>query len=407
MEYQIESQTIVRPAYYSSLDGYRAIAVLLVFFHHYAGTKFFLFEWGWVGVDFFFVLSGFLITGILFDTRNKFHRYRNFYIRRTLRIFPLYYFVWAVLLVMAPLVAWQWNWHWSLWPAYLGNYARFLLRDISFNPYRLDVLTAGPAVRAHFTMPMHAYIGHFWSLCIEEQFYLFWPLVIYTVRRRETLIRICIAIILLEPLFRLLLTRVLSQHLLQMEILYRSLPTRLDALLIGGLLALLMRSPMHQSLSRYRHYLLAASIALLTIYLATCKVLYGPSSSASSTPISTLGFTLIDLLGASVILQAIQPVSVIAKVLNFKPLRALGVISYGFYVYHDLPHDLYFYAAARFTPRDASWMTTLFGFAGTLALSILSYRLLESPILRLKDRFTSSKRLEQKRLEDVETLQMT
>ena len=95
------------------------------FFQHYGTGKAFLFGWGWTGVDMFLVLSGFLITGILYDSQQKPHRYRDFYIRRTLRIFPLYYFIWGVIFLMAPFAEWQWNWRWALWPAYLGNYARF------------------------------------------------------------------------------------------------------------------------------------------------------------------------------------------------------------------------------------------------------------------------------------------
>src|ERR1700722_12874022 len=76
--------------FYPALDGLRAIAVLMVFYQHYlsAGNDLPALNWGWSGVDIFFVLSGFLITGILYDTRNVLHRFRNFYVRRTLRISP-------------------------------------------------------------------------------------------------------------------------------------------------------------------------------------------------------------------------------------------------------------------------------------------------------------------------------
>jgi peptidoglycan/LPS O-acetylase OafA/YrhL len=309
--------------YYPSLDGYRAIAVLLVFFHHYAREKFIISKWGWIGVDFFFVLSGFLITGILYDTQNKPHRYRDFYIRRTLRIFPLYYFVWLVFLLVAPLASWQWDWRWSLWPAYVGNYSRYLFHQASSLPYPFDILTAGPYVQAYFHMPMHAYIGHFWSLCIEEQFYLFWPLIIYSVRRREILIRICAAVIAAELILRGLLLHILPQHLLQMAFLYRSLPTRLDALLIGGFLALLLRGPVGPSLKRARHAFFAGSIFLFAAYFITSRLLHGPFTGDPANPISTMGYILIDVLGAAVILESIHPGSLIGKILNFRPLRAL------------------------------------------------------------------------------------
>ena len=127
--------------YYPALDGLRAVAVLMVFCQHYGAAKAWIFGWGWTGVDVFFVLSGFLITGILYDTRQKTYRYRDFYVRRTLRIFPLYYVVWLAIVLLAPVAHWQWNWRWSLWPAYVGNDARFLFLKVPGDPYQFDRLT--------------------------------------------------------------------------------------------------------------------------------------------------------------------------------------------------------------------------------------------------------------------------
>lgn len=89
-------------AFYPALDGLRAIAFLMVFMEHYLE-----FPWGWAGVDVFFVLSGFLITGILFDSLDDPYRVRNFYVRRTLRIFPLYYGIMLALVLSWPLIHWQ------------------------------------------------------------------------------------------------------------------------------------------------------------------------------------------------------------------------------------------------------------------------------------------------------------
>ncbi len=240
-----------RPEYYPALDGLRAVAVAMVFFQHYGAGRAWVFGWGWTGVDVFFVLSGFLITGILYDSQDRPHRFRDFYARRTLRIFPLYYFVWIVVVLLAPWAEWQWSWRWALWPAYLGNYARFLFLHGAGDPYRFDRLTFGPLVRGWFGYPMHLYIGHFWSLCVEEQFYLVWPWVVYAVRRRER----------------------------------------------------------------------------------------------------------------------------------------LGLVSYGFYVFHDLLHDFYADLAHRVWPGEAYGMTLLLAFGGTVALAGLSYWGLERPFLRLKGRF--------------------
>jgi len=379
-----------KSAYYVALDGLRAVAVIMVFFQHYGAGKAFLFGWGWTGVDIFFVLSGFLITGILYDSQHKPHRYRDFYIRRTLRIFPLYYAVWAAILILAPVAQWQWSWRWALWPPYLGNYARFFFLHVPGDPYRFDRLTFGPLVSGWFGWPMHLYIGHFWSLCVEEQFYLIWPFVIYRIRRRETLIKICIAVIVLMPLLRWLLSATLSPSLLHMEFFYRSLPTRLDALLIGGLIALWLRGPEQALVRKLRRPLLTISASLsVLLYFLSIKLLRLPLEGSASNWIGILGFTLIDLFAGALILECIHPGSVLSRILSFRPLRALGIISYGFYVYHDLLHDFYAWFAIRYFVQHAYPATLLIAFFSTLLIATLSYHLLEKPLLQLKARFTS------------------
>ncbi len=347
------------------------------------------FGWGWTGVDIFFVLSGFLITGILYDSQNKPHRYRDFYLRRTLRIFPLYYAVWFAVVLLGPLAQWQWDWRWALWPAYVGNYARFLFLHLPGDPYRFDRLTFGPAVQASFGSPMHLWIGHFWSLCVEEQFYLVWPLLVYTVRDRRTLIRICLSVIVLMPLLRFLLSVTISPSMLRMELFYRSLPTRLDALLIGGLIALCLRGPEAVWLGQWRRWGMGTIAALFVMtYAIAVKIMRLPMEGSTSNWIGIVGFTLIDLFAGALILECIHPGSKLGQLLSLGPLRNLGLISYGFYVYHDLLHDFYAYFAHRFFPAEAVLITAVSAFAGTLAISLASYHMLERPLLRLKGRLT-------------------
>jgi len=381
-----------KSAYYIALDGLRAVAVIMVFFQHYGAGRSFLFGWGWTGVDIFFVLSGFLITGILFDSQNKLHRYRDFYMRRTLRIFPLYYFVWGIILILTPFALWHWNWRWALWPAYLGNYARFFFLHQAGDPYRFDRLTFGPRVSGWFGYPVHLYIGHFWSLCVEEQFYLVWPFVVYQVRKRETLIKICVAVIVLSPILRGALSLSLSHQMLHMELFYRSLPTRLDALLIGGFVALSLRGPEQTVLRRIRRPLLLVSALLFVgFYLISVKLLVLPFEGSASTWIGVFGFTLIDVFAAALILECIHPGSFLGNALSWKPLRSLGLISCGFYVYHDLLHDFYSDCAHRFSP-DYSYPVTLFiAFSATLLIAAASYHLIERPLLKLKSHFTGQR----------------
>ena len=222
-------------AFFPALDGLRAVAFMMVFLQHYLHLP-----WGWSGVDLFFVLSGFLITGILFDTRNDTHRIRNFYIRRTLRIFPLYYGIMLALLLSTPLFHWQWSWGWMAWPAYMGNFARFVHSYPVISPLQrlADFQPAGNLGRFHFSL----YLGHFWSLCVEEQFYLIWPWLVFAIRDRRKLMWVCAS-----TLPACLAMRLMGQHLfpdwmLDGEILYRATPFRLDALLLGGLLALWLRA---------------------------------------------------------------------------------------------------------------------------------------------------------------------
>src|ERR1700749_4828090 len=166
-------------AFYPALDGMRAVAFTLVFLIHYLRLP-----WGWSGVNIFFVLSGFLITGILLDTRNDAHRARNFYVRRILRIFPLYYGVLLALLLLHPLLHCQWTRAWLAWPLYLGNFLRFAGPSAAIDGSPLEHAADGWLILGRFP---HAslYVGHFWSLCVEEQFYLFWPWVVFLIRSRK------------------------------------------------------------------------------------------------------------------------------------------------------------------------------------------------------------------------------
>ena len=179
----VESKPVHR-VFYPALDGIRTIAFLMVFFQHYSSIT-----WGWAGVDIFFVLSGFLITGILFQTRDRPHRFSTFYTRRVLRIFPLYYGVFAVLLLLTPLLHFQWNRYWLFWVFHLGNYLR------GFSPSSFpgtSSLVRYGALPSRFPW-LWVNAGHFWSLCVEEQFYLVWPVVVFSVRRVKPLLAICLA----------------------------------------------------------------------------------------------------------------------------------------------------------------------------------------------------------------------
>ena len=206
----------------------------MVFCQHYLEMP-----WGWTGVDLFFVLSGFLITGILYDTRDLPGRVRTFYVRRTLRIFPLYYGVLLLLVLLTPLMHWQWSAFWWAWPAYLGNYLRFLQfghATPALQQAMFGQLTSGTAAG------VVVYMGHFWSLCVEEQFYLVWPWVVFAVRDRRRLMACCIAAVVVTPIARVAIAAVAPPFFMVPLVGTVVLtPLRADALLLGGLIALLLR----------------------------------------------------------------------------------------------------------------------------------------------------------------------
>jgi peptidoglycan/LPS O-acetylase OafA/YrhL len=180
-------RTWIRP-YYRSFNGIRGLAVLMVFFSHFIWmVKFgriplierFLF----VGVDLFFVLSGFLITGILFDSLEDPHYFRNFYVRRALRIFPLFYGIFLLLLILTPLMHLAYHADMLFGALYIENLTRPWLVFNQTYPMQIVLLH-------HGSRSTVAALGHFWTLCVEEQFYLIWPAVVWFVRDRLTLQRI-------------------------------------------------------------------------------------------------------------------------------------------------------------------------------------------------------------------------
>lgn len=377
--------------FYPALDGLRACAVLMVFAQHYVLSPLpDLWQWGWAGVDVFFVLSGFLITGILFDTRGHENRFRNFYVRRTLRIFPLYYGVLVVIVCLTPLMHWKWNVTWTLWPVYMANFVRFIFIHRFVQADGMLEAIGSPLMFLH--RPIWVFLGHFWSLSVEEQFYLAWPLVVFKVSDRVKLRNISLAIVIALPLLRCLCVMWVPSELLRNQFLYMFTPLRIDSLLIGGLLALLIRGPEKRFLRTVAPWIAGFCILVLMAapFLAP-RVFHFAYHSATTTPfMETFGFTCIDLLAACVIWFSLHAGSHLFRVLTYPPLRKLGQVSYGFYVFHDIPHGFYNSLALWVGGSNALAIATipmLMGLSVTLILAALSYRYFETPFLRLKDRW--------------------
>jgi len=381
-------------AFYPAFDGLRALAFLAVFFWHYE-----MMPWGWAGVDVFFVLSGFLITGILFDTRNEPHKVKNFFIRRTLRIFPLYYGIFVVLLISEPFVHWQWGLRWAAWALYLGNIVPH------FHPYAFG----GQRAFAEFALlpggrqwgALH--FGHFWTLCVEEQFYVVWPWIVFWVRDRRKLLWICVASLPICLALRIAAPHVLPAWLIQEEVVAHVTIFRVDDLLWGGCLALMLRGPAGKTLLRWAMLLTPVAFALLAVWFALT-----PGHHFFATPYPypatylTFGLTTISLLSGLVILVALQPGNWLSRTLTLPPLRWIGRLSYGAYVFHDIFHE-YVQAVVRHFTHYAlkhnvnvgvkmvahqSALVSGLALPLTFVLAWLSFHFFETPFLNLKNRWT-------------------
>lgn len=371
--------------YYPALDGLRAIAVLMVFASHFIAIPDAM-NWGFAGVDIFFVLSGFLITGILYDSQLRPDRYRIFYMRRTLRIFPLYYAVLLLPVVLYPVFRWRLHPAQWMWPVYLGNYARFLWPgDVIGNTSNFEDIRSTVFPRFTYQIP------HLWSLCVEEQFYLLWPLIVFSVGKRERLRNVCLAMVAAVPLLRTFALHAASAEALSNGLLYRATPFRADALLLGGAVALCLRGREGKRLIDLASKAFAMLAALFVFLQIVAKLRDGHFLDAEYLKrYNAWGYTLLALAAAAVILMAVDEGSRLYRLCLHPALRWLGVRSYGFYVYHLLLGQVWVLASIALCLGHkgvASKLLPFIAFAGTVAVSWASFKYLESPVLRLKARF--------------------
>lgn len=370
-----ESQSPLCQKHIPALDALRGLAILVVTFYRfrygpeddsYAGQLLAHgLHWGSRGVDLFFVLSGFLITGILFDSKTRDpHFFRNFYARRTLRIFPLYFGSLALFLILMPLCfampiafdAARENQFW-LW-AYCSNI--YMSFDGSWCFGALD---------------------HFWSLAVEEHFYLVWPFVIFFCSQRQALIA-ALSIAALAALGRIGLS-VVTEPGVAVDV---ATWFRCDALLIGSAFALLLRGNMDRSTFRW-----IAWGALTIGLLGSVPWLLQPESRMKTIPHTTFAI----MFGGVVALAATSaPQSWWQKVWNSRILGTFGRYSYAMYVFQAplIPLLAPVFSTAMLLNYTGSVFAARLIYilsmtALTFALAIVSWHVLEKHCLKLKKRF--------------------
>ena len=362
------------------LDGIRAIAFLLVFSVH---TDYVYI--GWVGVQLFFVLSGFLITDILLrmkDTLRAGGYFKKFYGRRFLRIFPLYYFYLLIMfIVTAALISF----------GYRINYMRLYQDQLPYAlAYIYNFFNASPAYNGESWL-----VGHLWSLSVEEQFYLAWPLLIFLTPKKR-LKKLFVGAILAGPLFRLAISALYKFQgsvpflYSDMSVVIYVLPfSYLDAF---GLGAYITRFEIPKA--RWQFFallILLPFVGFAATYFSTGD--YGVSTAFGfAYPLNkdlkqVWGYFYLSYLCVLLIYLVVRE-KLFLRFLDNKFVSYLGKISYGLYVYH--------FAIVWFVRRIRDFgihefvakpLTLVISAILTYTVASLSYKYLEKPILDLKDRF--------------------
>jgi len=392
---EVSEQQTAGGRHSAALDGVRGLAILLVMLFHFAAGAGTPPSWvdglvrrlasaGWTGVDLFFVLSGFLITGSLLDARGERNYFRNFWGRRILRIFPLYYgFLLAWIFVLPHLLG-------ERFPT-IPEGSRIWLLTYTSN-IRLAVTQAFSSVPPG--------TGHFWSLAVEEQFYLLWPVAVFFQSGRQ-LARFCVACIVTACGIRIVLAFGVHNAIAP----YVLMVTRMDALAVGGLLAVAARDRLllHR-LAVWARPLVAGSVVVLAC-LAVAMWDTPEFLSAYDARVQAFGYLPLAVLAGALVgyaaMRRKEP-GVLAGWMLWSSMRMLGRYSYGLYVFH-VPLAK---ALGPVLVPDGTLPST-FGFelpaqialiallsAASLVPAILSYHLFEVHFLRLKRHFRGPAQVE-------------
>jgi peptidoglycan/LPS O-acetylase OafA/YrhL len=350
--------------YVAELDGLRGIAIVLVMVHRMyprVGDVPWLVDAGWAGVDLFFVISGFLIAGILIDTRGEPSYFRNFYARRVLRIFPLFYLFIGGMLVAFP----------------IAHHDEFLRQAGSPLWYLLQL---GNIPEALLGRDPPYWLAPVWSLAIEEQFYLTFPWLVWRVEPRR-LARWLTAIAVLALVVRIM-TTALVPELDRLQYLFTL--CRLDTIAIGCLLAVFARS------ERYRAWRPHLTAVLIPVIAAATGMLCVTRLDRTTWFGRTLGYDVLAIgLAALVLLVFVHRSHGATSLLRTWILRYPGKLCFGLYLLHR-PADTAVSALVRHAGLDETSLAWLpVKIAVALAFATVSWRFLEQPFLRLKHRFSS------------------
>ncbi|MBT0769475.1 acyltransferase [Kineosporia sp. J2-2] len=340
----------------TALDGVRGLAILAVIITHVLPTR----GGGglWIGVDVFFVLSGYLITKILMTEWNRYGSIslRRFYIRRALRLYPA--LITAVLLCIpfGPIISGSWH-----------EFGLDALMSITYMTDLVSFLAGNP----------NSGLGHTWSLAIEEHFYLAWPPVLFLALKRHWNLRALTAVSIVVALVFLWIYRVSEAN--QIPPGYFAPHARAFAPLIGCLLAIVLHDRRRYSMHPLGAPMVVTGLAGLAVVAAVADrfprndYLFPESVGAAGAAALVITGVVID--------QSSQP----ARLLECGPLRWMGKISYGWYLYHFPVFTILDHYVADGGVRFA------LALPGSMLLASASYRWIETPFLRRKKQYAPSR----------------
>ncbi len=375
MDDVLSARTAVVRAHVPELDGLRGIAILAVMSFHFAAissvpvtsaTRVYraMAQFGYTGVDLFFVLSGFLITGILVDERGSPTFYRAFIARRALRILPVYCVYLLVVLAWRPSVLGL--------PAPPARMVPWLLA------FGTNIVVAS---RGWLALP--AATAHLWTLAVEEQFYLTWPFVVAMLPFRR-LAYACAALAVLAFALRLAALTIGVDPVA----IYTLTPLRFDTLALGSLCALVVRDPVLYSRIRpwVGRVLMASAVVIASVALV--------NRSEYGVPMQLVGYSALATGSAALVLYVVQPHEngTLSRLLRSPPLTMFGRYSYVLYLVHGVVGAAIVMAGVSASVLASAFASPLLGMmtfavaagSASLAVALLSWFLLERPILSLK-----------------------
>jgi peptidoglycan/LPS O-acetylase OafA/YrhL len=288
--------------YVKEFDGWRGLGICFVVLAHYFPVYLI---GSWVFMEMFFVMSGFLITGILLDSKSKKHYYKNFIFRRVLRVFPLYYLALIILFFLIP----------NSWVD-LSYYRSHQIWFWTYMENWLFSVQGWPEVKA---------LRHFWSLAIEEQFYIIWPLVVWMFSPKG-LIRCCIFLFFFSIVFR----NTGMYFGFVMPFPYVATFGRMEGIVLGAIIAVLCRTN-KSILEKYTYF-----ITVVAAFLSILVFLYTRTMRMEYQGQYIFNYTLVDIFFAGMIVMTMcnNELTALKRLLNQPVFKQLGIMSYCIYIFH-------------------------------------------------------------------------